>query len=281
LILLTGSLFAADDPKEEAAKKEREKLAGTGKVVTAERDGQADAASKGAGTTYQADGKVNVKVADRIAGKGEYKLDPTTKPKTIDLTPDYGPDKGKVHEGIYALQGDALKVCRSDAGKPRPKEFTTKDSPGQVLFILSREKPQAAKAPAKPAEPATPPSPVVAFADKNLQSAIRSVLQHTSGELTEAAVANVYFLEAAGAHISNLKGLEKCKNLALLKLTKNEISDLTPLKELTNLQSLDLAGNKVSDLTPLAGLTKLQYLELSHNQISNLGPLGGLKSLTS
>src|SRR5205823_4504948 len=159
-----GSLFAADDPKDEAAKKEREKLAGTWKVISAERDGQADAVSKGALTTYLADGKFTVKFADGMTGKGEYKLDPSKKPKTIDVTMDDGPNKGKVHEGIYALQGDALKICRSDPGKPRPQEFTTKDATGQMLFVLTREKPQAAKAPAaKAPEPAAPPSPVVVF----------------------------------------------------------------------------------------------------------------------
>src|SRR3954451_5047987 len=95
------------------------------------------------------------------------------------------------------------------------------------------------------------------FPDKNLEAAVRAVLQHEpKTELSDEKLLNVYVLEAPGKGIKDLKGLEKCKNLALLKLTKNQVEDITPLKGLTNLQSLDLAENSVADIGPLAGLTK-------------------------
>jgi internalin A len=274
LIFVTGFLFAADDPKDDSAKKEREQLAGTWKVTSAERDGQPDKGSLNAITMFTADGKWSVKSTDGTTGDGTYKLDPGKKPKAIDYTMNYGPNKGKPHEGIYELEGDTLKICRSDSGKPRPKEFATETDSGQMLFVLTREKTQTVKTP-----PLPPPAPV--FADKNLEAAVRAVLQNSSGELSDTNLANVYLLEATGKNITNLNGLEKCKNLSLLKLTNNPIVDLAPLKDLTSLQSLDLAGNKIADLTPLAGLTKLQYVELSHNQISDVAPLSGLTSLSS
>ncbi|HLJ95754.1 MAG TPA: leucine-rich repeat protein [Gemmataceae bacterium] len=273
-LYLTGSLFAADDPKDAAAKKESEKLAGTWKVTKAEHDSQPDKAFVNAVTTFTADGKFTAKFADGMAGAGTYKLDPSKKPKAIEITMNFGPNKGKPHEGIYALEGETLKICSSDPGKPRPKEFATKADSGQTLFVLTRAKAETAKAPAAP--PAPPP-----FADKNLEAAVRAVLQNSLGDLSDANLANVYLLEAAGKQITNLKGLEKCKNLSLLKLTNNQISNLEPLKDLTNLQSLDLAGNKITEIGPLGGLTKLQYLELSHNQVSSLAPLGGLTNLAS
>src|SRR5215472_12246183 len=74
------------------------------------------------------------------------------------------------------------------------------------------------------------------FPDKNLEDAIRAVLKHEPKvELTDEKLLNVYVLEAPGKEIKDLTGLEKCKNLALLKLTKNQVSDLSPLKGLTNL----------------------------------------------
>src|SRR4051794_17700413 len=77
------------------------------------------------------------------------------------------------------------------------------------------------------------------FADKNLEEAVRAVLKHEpKAELTDEKLQNVYVLEAPGKEIKDLTGLEKCKNLALLKLTKNQVSDLGPLKGLANLQSL-------------------------------------------
>ena len=274
LVLVTGLLLAADEPKDAAAKKESEKISGTWKIISVEPDGQPDTTLRNATVSFAVDGKFTIKFADATRGEGTYKVDPSKNPKTMDYTLNIGSNKGKLQEGIYALEGDILKICGSTPDKPRPKKFSAKADSGQVLLELKREKAATVKTP-----PSPPPAPV--FADKNLAAAVRGVLQHTSGEFSDANLANVYFLEASGAHITSLKGLEKCKNLAQLKLTHNEITALAPLKELTNLQSLDLAGNKISDLTPLTGLTKLQYLELSHNRISNLAPLSGLTGLAS
>src|SRR5262249_52834539 len=78
------------------------------------------------------------------------------------------------------------------------------------------------------------------FPDKNLEAAIREVLKHEPKvELTDEKLQDVYILEASGKDIKDLTGLEKCKNLLQIKLTKNKISDLKPLADLVNLQSLD------------------------------------------
>src|SRR5271170_2421212 len=70
------------------------------------------------------------------------------------------------------------------------------------------------------------------FPDKNLETAIRGVLKHEPNlELTDEKLQNVYILEATGKDIKDLSGLEKCKNLASIKLNKNKISDLKPLKD--------------------------------------------------
>src|SRR5436853_618994 len=74
------------------------------------------------------------------------------------------------------------------------------------------------------------------FTDKNLEDAVRAVLKHEPKvELTDEKLQNVYILEAPGKEIKELTGLEKCKNLALLKLSKSQVSDLSPLKDLANL----------------------------------------------
>src|SRR5262249_42164184 len=72
------------------------------------------------------------------------------------------------------------------------------------------------------------------FPDKNLEAAIRDVLKHEPKvELTDEKLQNVYILEAQGKDIKDLTGLEKCKNLALIKLNKNKITDIKALKDLT------------------------------------------------
>ena len=109
--------------------------------------------------------------------------------------------------------------------------------------------------------------------DKNLDAAIKAALPHHKGDLTDQALGNVFVLDASNKGITDLTGLDKCPNLAELRLAKNQVSDLKPLAGLKNLQSLTLTGNKIADLAPLAGLTKLQYLEISDNQVADLAPL--------
>src|SRR6266508_2468922 len=60
------------------------------------------------------------------------------------------------------------------------------------------------------------PSLAGPIADKNLETAVRAVLQEPKADLTDEKLNNVFVLEAAGKEIKSLAGLEKCKNLALL-----------------------------------------------------------------
>jgi len=72
---------------------------------------------------------------------GNYVVDPTARPKTIDVTFTDGPEKGNSCYGIYELDGDTYKVCIGLTGKPRPTEFASTPGSGHVLEVLKREKP--------------------------------------------------------------------------------------------------------------------------------------------
>ena len=67
-----------------------------------------------------------------------FKLDVTTKPKSMDVTFEEGPLKGKTMPAIYLLEGDELKIC---GGGERPAEFVSAQGTGTVLFTYKREKP--------------------------------------------------------------------------------------------------------------------------------------------
>jgi uncharacterized protein (TIGR03067 family) len=86
------------------------------------------------------DGMYTVTIG-KMVDKGTVKLDPSAKPKTMDIVGTDGPNKGKTILAIYELDGDTLKVCYDLGGKNRPTEFKT--SAGTLLYLVThrREKP--------------------------------------------------------------------------------------------------------------------------------------------
>ena len=72
-------------------------------------------------------------------GEGTFRLDASAKLKTLDPIGTGGPEKGKAYLGIYILEGDTLKWCVANPGKPRPQEFASKTGAGQFLMILKRQ----------------------------------------------------------------------------------------------------------------------------------------------
>jgi uncharacterized protein (TIGR03067 family) len=67
--------------------------------------------------------------------QGTVKIDPSMKPKSMDIIGAEGPNKGKTILAIYELAGDNLKVCYDLSGKKRPTEFKTKK--GSPLFFAT------------------------------------------------------------------------------------------------------------------------------------------------
>jgi uncharacterized protein (TIGR03067 family) len=83
-----------------------------------------------------------------VKSKGEdphlkFKLDSSKTPKTIDLIPIDGPDKGKTFPGIYSLENGKLRLCLNIFGKDlskRPTEFKTQAGDGTGFATLERAK---------------------------------------------------------------------------------------------------------------------------------------------
>jgi uncharacterized protein (TIGR03067 family) len=156
LVAGVASLRAADDAKKDAIKEEIKKLQGTWAMVSGESDGEKLTPEK-----VKQIPKVVLVFADeglsfrkyargpdappQVVLKGDFKIDPSQKLKTIDITItgdiNEDKDKGKIQLGIYELDGDSLKVCVAEPGdKGRPKEFSTKAGTRHMLFVLKREK---------------------------------------------------------------------------------------------------------------------------------------------
>jgi uncharacterized protein (TIGR03067 family) len=74
------------------------------------------------------------------ADRGTCKLDPSAKPKALDITGTDGPNKGRRILAIYDRDGDTLRVCYDLSGKGRPTEFSTKAGTTLFLVTYKREK---------------------------------------------------------------------------------------------------------------------------------------------
>lgn len=124
-----------------------------------------------------------------------------------------------------------------------------------------------------------PQSYVVFFPDSALEAAIRLEIDNPTEEIHLSQLLEITSLDARFLGISDLTGLEYCKNLETLYLYGNQISSISQLSELTNLWGLDLHQNQIVDISPLSGLTKLEHLSLQLNQIVDISPLSGLTKL--
>ncbi len=140
--LLVPALAQAQD-----AKKDQEQLQGTWKMVSREFMGKkaSDEEIKKLNTKIVVKGDT-ITVWSQDAGTDEvvsevkFKLDPTTKPKSLDFTMTSGPTKGQTAVAIYELEGDSLKVCYAVGEAKRPTQFAAANNTEWVLLSYKREK---------------------------------------------------------------------------------------------------------------------------------------------
>jgi uncharacterized protein (TIGR03067 family) len=132
---------------DDVSRSDLDKLGGTWLTVSLVNDGKTLVDEKtppkeGPVTKLAYDGnKWTIKVGDKTVATGTFKLDPTKKPKEIDILDESGMKNDKTKLGIYELNGDTYKYCLAPAGKPRPTEFTSKEGSGHSLGTGKRVKP--------------------------------------------------------------------------------------------------------------------------------------------
>lgn len=114
----------------------------------------------------------------------------------------------------------------------------------------------------------------VAFADPQLEQAVRDSLGIPTAPLTPADMANLFWLEARNYGITNLAGIESALYLDGVTLSENAgITDFTPLTQLPRLRVLDLNACAVSDIAFVASLPLLVELHLWSGTITDISPL--------
>jgi uncharacterized protein (TIGR03067 family) len=141
LSLVIAGCFGAAAVSQNADKKAEPKLDGVWVTVTLEYNGK-DMSQK-----YPF--RFNIKGNDCViegndAVKKEYaklkfKFDPTTTPKSVDITVAGGVQKDAVIEGIYEVKDGQLKICAKVLGNERPTKFESPGGSSVVLLVMKRE----------------------------------------------------------------------------------------------------------------------------------------------
>jgi uncharacterized protein (TIGR03067 family) len=139
LLFLAGLVLHAQETP--AAKQELKKLEGEWRVEKVEAGGVSatpEQLRELKSVTFK--GNTFTSLAGVARMEGTIKIDPTRKPKTMDIMFKSGQDKDKVYQAIYSLDGDDLKMCGSEPGKDRPKDFNIKDKTNLTLMFFKRAK---------------------------------------------------------------------------------------------------------------------------------------------
>ena len=123
---VTGIVQAAvgDDAKE---------IQGTWKVVSLVNEGKLE--NPPPMTFAIGGGKITTLEGPDAEESGQYRLDSTASPKTIDLIG----GEGQVVRGIYSLSGDELKIYATGHGSARPTEFESQPGSKTGILVLKRQ----------------------------------------------------------------------------------------------------------------------------------------------
>jgi uncharacterized protein (TIGR03067 family) len=137
IVVVFGLVFAASLPAEE--KSDQDKIQGKWKIDSGIRGGNPLPEDITKSTIIVFDGN-KMKMTFTREGQEQnremsFKLDPTAKPKAIDVD-----INGKPGLGIYSLEGDTLKICHGEEGDARPTELASKEGTKVTLIVLKRTK---------------------------------------------------------------------------------------------------------------------------------------------
>jgi len=143
ITISSAALIRADDEaKEKAIKKDRKLYEGIWRIVSMTVDGKevAEDDAKKITVVNAADGGWTILVDGKEVSKGTSEIDPSKKPKTIDVKTTEGGGAGQTSLGIYEVEKDTRKVCLARPDGERPTEFASMSGSGVILAKFKREK---------------------------------------------------------------------------------------------------------------------------------------------
>jgi uncharacterized protein (TIGR03067 family) len=139
VVSAAGLLGAGDDAKK---KDDAELLKGKWSAVsfTVGKMSQPDDFIKSFKFTFDGKKYTNV-LGSEVAEEGEYKIDSSKSPKTMDFDIKTGRDMGKKQFAIYKFEGEKLTIVAAAAGsEERPKSFTVEADSQTLEIVLEKDK---------------------------------------------------------------------------------------------------------------------------------------------
>ena len=131
--LLSGCRRGGTQSEPAAQADDAKEIEGTWKVVSLVVGGKSLAAPET--TLAIGGGKITPLEGPKAGESGQYRLDSTASPKTIDLID----AEGKVARWIYTLAGDELKIRVAGPNAARPTSFDSEDGSPAPLAVLKRQ----------------------------------------------------------------------------------------------------------------------------------------------
>jgi uncharacterized protein (TIGR03067 family) len=82
------------------------------------------------------EGKFTIEFKDgKVVDDGKFKIDPTAKPKSLDMSGRGGNEM----PGVYELTKDELRICSAPRGKERPTKIESKKGSGYIVDTWKRQ----------------------------------------------------------------------------------------------------------------------------------------------
>jgi uncharacterized protein (TIGR03067 family) len=132
--LVGGAFGSRDATKDDAAK-----LQGIWEIVSVEIEGKAVPMDDLKASRLIVEGKRYSFKLGKIDLEFTFRLNASETPKAIDLIVAEGADKGSVYRGIYTLEKDRYKICRTtNPGRDRPTAFATRPNSGTMMVVWRR-----------------------------------------------------------------------------------------------------------------------------------------------
>ncbi len=115
--------------------------------------------------------------------------------------------------------------------------------------------------------------------DSKLKTAIAITFNIEETDITCDYLESIVELDLVDRNIECIKGIELCKNLRYLNISRNRIKEASILSNLNKLSTLIINNNKLEDVSFISSLKFLVYAELKNNNIKALPDLSNCRIL--